>query len=124
MMALAKHVRRRLRELRQARGFTQARLAELASITVDAVNRIERGNRSPGLETLERLAIALGVDVVHLVDRQNPLPKASHSPAVARVVALLNEKSDGYAEAALVMLRAFNHASALTKPTDRRPKEQ
>lgn len=115
MVALAKHVRKRLRELRQARGFTQARLAELAGITVDAVNRIERGDRTPGLDTLDRLATALGVDIVHLVDRQAPLPKATHSTAVAKVLALLNEKSDDYAEAALVLLRAFNQASVLLK---------
>ena len=60
-------VRERLRSLRQERGYTQEALAEQAGVSVDAVTRIESGKRSPRLDTLERLAQALAVDLETLV---------------------------------------------------------
>lgn len=58
-------VRRRfgdhIRDLRKARSLTQEALAERASLSVDAVRRIERGAFSPSLETVRKLALGLDV---------------------------------------------------------------
>lgn len=61
-------VRRRLREMRVHRNLTQEQLAERAGLSLDAVARIERGNRSPGLASCRRLARALGVSLTELVE--------------------------------------------------------
>lgn len=49
----------RIRDLRLAANLTQEKLAELAGIDRQAVNRIEQGHASPILDTLLRIAGAL-----------------------------------------------------------------
>ncbi len=60
-------VRQRIRRLRLQRQLTQEDLCERAGISVDAVSRIENGNRVPTLDTLEKIATALCVRIADLV---------------------------------------------------------
>lgn len=53
---------RRLRALRNLRGFTQEALAERAAVTGKSVSEIERGEGNPTLDLIARLARALGVE--------------------------------------------------------------
>lgn len=53
----------RLREIREARGLTQAQLAAAAGLHVNQVALMERGERSPSLEVAGRVADALTVPV-------------------------------------------------------------
>ena len=55
----------RVKELRLARGWSQAYLAELTGLSVRTIQRIETGTH-PGLESLRALAAAFGVDVAEL----------------------------------------------------------
>ncbi|MBP6670166.1 MAG: helix-turn-helix transcriptional regulator [Gemmatimonadales bacterium] len=58
----------RLRELREARGLTQRALAESAGISQATVARLESGSlRNVTLDTVERLADALGVPAGRLI---------------------------------------------------------
>jgi ribosome-binding protein aMBF1 (putative translation factor) len=50
--------------LREKRGLSQRELAELLGTTQSAVARLEAGNVSPSLPTLEKVAEALGVELV------------------------------------------------------------
>ena len=52
---------KRIRELRRKRGFTQAKLAELADLSNNYIGYLERGTQSPSIDTMERLSKALGV---------------------------------------------------------------
>lgn len=54
---------RELTRIRQERGLSQQRLADTSGVNKATINQIERGRRSPNIETLERLAAALGVEV-------------------------------------------------------------
>ena len=54
----------RIRELRLAAGLTQEDLAQLAGITRSNLTRIEAGRYSVGLDILNRIANALGTEVV------------------------------------------------------------
>ncbi len=58
----------RIRRLRKARGFTTPTLAALARISKMHMYRIERDASSPSLDTLERIAKALGVKVRDLIN--------------------------------------------------------
>lgn len=51
-----------LRELRQAAGLTQERLAGVAGLTTSFVNNLERGVKVPSLTSIVKLARALEVD--------------------------------------------------------------
>lgn len=57
---------RNLRRLRNERGLTQERLAELSGLHLTDVGRIERAERDPGVRTVARLASGLGVPIVEL----------------------------------------------------------
>lgn len=49
--------------LREKRGLTQKELAERLGTTQSAIARLEAGNVSPSLPTLDRVADALGVEL-------------------------------------------------------------
>ncbi len=57
----------RLTQLRQARGLNQAALAQLAGLTPQAISLLEKGKRRPLMDTCERLAAALNVDLDELL---------------------------------------------------------
>ena len=58
---------RRLRELREKRGLTQAELADAAGLTSVYISNMETGVAVPSLTTILRLATALGCKVSQLV---------------------------------------------------------
>jgi transcriptional regulator with XRE-family HTH domain len=66
-----------LRELRLARGLTQAELADRARSNVIFISRLERGVTTPTLGMLLRLADALECRVVHLIEIFDRSPRIS-----------------------------------------------
>lgn len=58
---------RRLRALRDARGMTQERLAELADLDRTYIGDAELGKRNPSLRSIDKLASALDVDLLALL---------------------------------------------------------
>jgi ribosome-binding protein aMBF1 (putative translation factor) len=60
---LAFDLGRAVRDLREQRGWSQAQLAQAASMTQSAVARFEAGGTVPTLPVLERLARALDVEL-------------------------------------------------------------
>ena len=50
--------------LREKRGLTQRELAERLGTTQSAIARLEAGNIAPSLPTLDKVAAALGVELV------------------------------------------------------------
>lgn len=69
-----------LRAARGRHGLTQAQLALRAGTTQTAISRLERGDRSPSVETLSRLLLVMGED---LDLRTRPL-RGQHDPAHLR----------------------------------------
>lgn len=62
----------RLRELRQARGMTQADLARRASVTPNYVGRLENAGAAPGIDLVDRLATALGTTATDMLPSTPP----------------------------------------------------
>ena len=62
-----------VRDLRERRGLTQSRLAELARTSQPTIAAYESGTKSPNLRTLERLARSVGLEAV--VDYVPPLTR-------------------------------------------------
>ena len=71
---------RRLRELRVERGMTQADLALRASVTATYLSKLESAGSAPGIDLVEKLAMALGVGLTDLI----PTPSHSDAPEVSR----------------------------------------
>ena len=61
---LAYELGRTVRELREARGWSQTELAHAAGMTQSAVARFEAGGTVPSLPVLTRVARALDADLV------------------------------------------------------------
>jgi transcriptional regulator with XRE-family HTH domain len=66
-----------LRALRLARGLTQADLAERSRSNLQFISRLERGDSSPTLGMLLRLAEALDCQVTDLVEVFNSSPRVA-----------------------------------------------
>lgn len=64
---LSEVVAQRVRQIRQAKGWSQEQLAEAAGLSRDAVSRIERNDRAARLDTVAAIAEGLGVEVAALV---------------------------------------------------------
>lgn len=56
-----------LRRIRGGVGISQEKLAEIAGLHRTYVSSVERGERNVSLETIERLAIALGCTLASLM---------------------------------------------------------
>ena len=68
-------VGREIRRLREARGWSQAKLAGDTGMGVSGISQIETGARNPSAVTLWKIAGALGVEVGDLFPKaQSPLP--------------------------------------------------
>ena len=60
-------VANRVKAAREAKGMTQAELAEQLGITQAAFSYIENGDKSPSLPVAKRMAQILGTSIDHLV---------------------------------------------------------
>jgi transcriptional regulator with XRE-family HTH domain len=67
MPSATRRVAARVAEIRAQKGITQESLAAKAHINRVTLARLERAQHPPNLETLERIARALGVALVDLV---------------------------------------------------------
>ena len=56
----------RLQKIRIKRGITQAELAETAGVTKPTISHIECGTHPPKLETMLKVARALGVELADI----------------------------------------------------------
>lgn len=63
----SKKVAKRLRKTRLEHGLTQAALAKKAGLNTNSYAKIERGERKPTFETIEKLSKALGVTATDIV---------------------------------------------------------
>lgn len=54
--------------LRKKLKYSQEKLAELADLSKTSINSIERAQSKPTIETLERIAKALNIELKELVD--------------------------------------------------------
>jgi transcriptional regulator with XRE-family HTH domain len=57
---------KRLRSLRRARNLTQEQLGELAGLNYKYLGAIERGEENPSLKVIEKIADALGLELIDL----------------------------------------------------------
>ena len=87
-----------VRELRLARGMTQAQLAEAAGVNQATVSKVERGETNITIDKIEAIAAALRVSPVQLFD----LPELQ-----ARALAALSAIDPARRDAALVVLEAM-----------------
>lgn len=67
-----------LKQIREEKGMTQEKLAELAEVDRTYIYRLETGKRSPSLNIIFRLADALKVQPGYLIDKVNKKSDKHH----------------------------------------------
>jgi transcriptional regulator with XRE-family HTH domain len=99
------HVSRGIRSLRKERGMSQAELAEAAGVSTKLVSAIEQGDRSPSLDTLDKLCRALTVTPLELFAAGEP-SVADAARGVADVaVSMFHGLSEVQSERMLTVMR-------------------
>ncbi|HJV97102.1 MAG TPA: XRE family transcriptional regulator, partial [Albitalea sp.] len=83
-MDINARIARRVRELRDAAGFSLDALAERSGVSRSNISLIERGQSSPTAVVLDKLSAALGVSVASLFEGSEASVAAEPSP-LARV---------------------------------------
>ena len=66
-MDMRKLVGRNVRRLRERKGLTQEKLAEISGFSQQYISGLEKGLRNPTIVTLYEVATALGVSHIDLV---------------------------------------------------------
>ena len=67
-MDIGKAVGNRIRDLRKSNGISQEELAFMASLNASHLSKIERGEKSPTLESLEKIVNALDISFPELFE--------------------------------------------------------
>jgi transcriptional regulator with XRE-family HTH domain len=67
-------VGRNVRRFRLEKGLTQEKLTEDSGVSQQYISELERGARNPTIDTLAKIALALGVTTTDLFE---PVPDAS-----------------------------------------------
>lgn len=100
MAELRKQMGIRIRAIRNAKGLTQQKLADIASLDYRYIGALERGERNFSIDTLEKVITALNVSISELMYSKEQVAKDEtvRQEAIDEYVALtskLDEKQIG-----------------------------
>jgi transcriptional regulator with XRE-family HTH domain len=105
-----------LRALREARGLTQVRLAELLEVSPRVYNRWETGGAAPRLDTLVKIADLLSVTLDELVGRTEPTSEVViQNPRLHALYREINRLSDEDQQALVILLDSLVKRSRMDK---------
>lgn len=115
-------ISKNLKALRKQKGITQQGLADKAGISKMSLSRYEKGDRIPTIKILEKLALALDVDVDEIYDKvivpQNEWSEDLDAVAIfstqamkdenrQKIAKLLNQLSDQQLRQVILILEAL-----------------
>ncbi len=66
----------RIRGLRQSKNISQEKLAELSGLHTTYIGQIERGEKSPTLDSIYKISLGLDVDLSKLFDNIDSMAKS------------------------------------------------
>lgn len=64
------NISKRLRAFRKLKGLTQIELAKQIGVSVAVLGSVERGTRTPDLLLLEKIGLALNIDLDELIQKK------------------------------------------------------
>jgi transcriptional regulator with XRE-family HTH domain len=109
----------RLREARIRAGMSQSDVEEISGIPKARLSRYENGHVEPSIQTLERLARALGVSEASLLGDQRAILEAFFNTLYERGVRIYSsEQAVAVAEAIADLVRAYAGAAPVDEPAD------
>ncbi len=112
----------RLRETRIKAGYSQSDLEEISGIPKARLSRYENGHVAPSIQTLERLARALGVSEASLLGDERALMEEFFNVLTARGVRIASsEQAVALGNAVAEMAGALGMVDAEAAPAPPRP---
>ncbi|CDL83357.1 MULTISPECIES: helix-turn-helix domain-containing protein [Xenorhabdus] len=105
----------RLREAREARKMTQARLADLLAVNRRVYNRWERGSSVPQLDTVVKIAQALQMSIDALVGLEEPKAPKIHNPKLQALYEQIDSLSDEDQQALIVLMDSLVTRTKMAK---------
>lgn len=106
----------KIKQLRKANHMTQQQLADKSNLSINSIRRYESGERSPSLQAIQSIALALNTDVNSLVDKTtidaiSGLIEHIHNPALEAMQSILSTvetiSTVGYSDIGLRVLTAL-----------------
>jgi len=82
----------KIQEIRKSRGLSQEQLAELTEMNFRSISRLERQQNIPTLETLDKVAKALGVSIADFLDDAGVKPKSEIIKEINSIMQKMDEK--------------------------------
>jgi XRE family transcriptional regulator, aerobic/anaerobic benzoate catabolism transcriptional regulator len=96
-----------VRKVRQKRGATLKRVAQLSGLSDRFIIEVEKGKANPSLTSINRLADALQTSLRDLLPSDNEEKMQTSSPSVRQVLALLKNRPDEQVTRILTCLSAY-----------------
>ena len=96
---------RKIRKLRTVKGWTQQSLGNNADVNYKFIGEIERGLQNPSLNILEKIAVALGVELLQLFEYEETI--TDRHEIEERIKQILKNIPDEEIGRILAMLRAL-----------------
>jgi XRE family aerobic/anaerobic benzoate catabolism transcriptional regulator len=96
-----------VRKLRQQRGITLKRVAQLSGLSDRFIIEVEKGKANPSLASVISLADALQTSVTDLLPSDNPTKTQNSSTSVKQILALLKNRPDEQISRILSCLSAY-----------------
>ena len=93
MGLISKKLGKRIKEIREKCGFTQAGLAEILNMEPTNLSKIERGIQMPKEESLIKISKALDVSVCELFDYEHFSDKSVLIQKITNILETADEKS-------------------------------
>ncbi len=107
MSDIAKFLGLRIRELRNQRRMSQEELAFQAGISAAHLGQIERATKNPTVDTVGKIASALGVPVVALFSEDWCAPAPPEKTVIGKINAHLSSMSEEDQHDILRIIRIF-----------------
>jgi len=96
---------RRIRSLRNLKGWTQQELGERADINYKFLGEIERGQQNPSFEVLTKIAKALGIEILELFRFEHETLDRNHIEKIINEI--LKDISDDSLRQVLILLQVL-----------------
>lgn len=107
MSDIAKALGLRIRELRNQRHMSQEELAFQSGISAAHLGQIERATKNPTVDTVGKIASALGVPVAALFSEDGETPAPPEKTVIGKINAQLSSMSEEEQHDILRIIRIF-----------------
>lgn len=97
---------KRLKQIRSDMGLSQEELAYRCSMQASHIGQIERGQKSPTLDTLEKLASGLNITVSELTDYSKDIT-VIHDDVINKINSYLNKLDNKQKKQVLNIIKTF-----------------